>query len=485
MAKSRTAQVTRESSQGREGYRLRFYDRTDKRRAVWLGNITEHEAETWRKHVEHLANSNRADDPPNPSTTRWLAGLPSRSRAKLERVELVSLNEASKERKRQRDNAPPDRLGPFLDWYISNRTAKPRTKLKWKHGQDSLLAYFKANRKLATITHADAEGWRTWLAEFGNMREGKERKDKDGKKTKGRTDLADATVRRKTGQARQFFNYAMKAKLVDENPFTELPATVYGNDDRKFEVTRGMAAKMLEHAPGAEWEAIIALARFGGLRAPSEVMELKWEDIDLENRRMCIYATKTAHHRNKGIRFCPIFPELFPYLERLAELAKYRGAKPTDYVISKPRGSESVLRKPFMAILKRAGIPVYPKLFQNLRASRETELMDEYPIKDVCSWLGNSPKVAMEHYAMTRQDSFARAAGLFNDSAEPSKDLAHGARGPIGGPNNGDSGQVLATSETPDDCEPPPFDQGKPRGNTLLATCGNSGQNGENRPGRT
>ena len=69
----------------------------------------------------------------------------------------------------------------------------------------------------------------------------------------------------------------------------------------------------------------IALARFGRLRAPSEVMELKWEDIDFDNRRLCIHAPKTAHHRNKGIRYCPIFPEL----------------------------------------------------------------MDEYPIKDVCTWLGN------------------------------------------------------------------------------------------------
>ena len=143
-----------------------------------------------------------------------------------------------------------------------------------EHGKESLLAYFKANRKLETITHADAEGWRTWLAQFGNMREGKERTDKEGKKTKGRTDLADATVRRKTGQARQFFNYAMKAKLVDENPFAELPATVYGNDDRKFEVTRAMAARMLDNAPGSEWRQF-APARFGGLRAPSEVMRVE------------------------------------------------------------------------------------------------------------------------------------------------------------------------------------------------------------------
>ena len=46
---------------------------------------------------------------------------------------------------------------------------------------------------------------------------------------------------------------------------------------------------------------------------------------------------------------------------------------------------------------------------QNLRATRETELLAHYPAKDVTSWLGNSPAVANKHYAMTMQASFDRA----------------------------------------------------------------------------
>ncbi|MCC7334034.1 MAG: site-specific integrase [Pirellulaceae bacterium] len=474
MAKSRSAHLTHESSGGREGYRLRFYDRCDRRRSMWIGNVSEHDADGWRKHVEHLVDSSRTDEPPNPSTTRWLAALPLRSRAKLERVELVAQKEANREKKRKQDNAPPDRLGAFLDWYIANHTAKPRTIVKWKQGRDCLLRYFKANRKLDSITHADAASWRTWIAEFGNIREGKERTDKEGNKTQGRTDLADATVRRQTGQARQFFNFAIKARLVESNPFAALPATVHGNDDRQFFVSHDMVAQMLDKASGAEWEAIIALARFGGLRAPSEVMELTWEDIDFPNRRMRIFSPKLARNKHKGIRYCPIFPELLPYLESLSELAKHRGANQTDYIITAPRGSESVLRPGMLKILKLAGLEVYPKLFQNLRASRETELMDEFPIKDVCSWIGNSPKVAMEHYAMQRQGSFDRATGL-----------GHGNGGPNGGPKTGDSRQLPATSESDPEPEPPPFDQGKPRANAPLATCGDSGQIGKGRPGRT
>jgi hypothetical protein len=51
----------------------------------------------------------------------------------------------------------------------------------------------------------------------------------------------------------------------------------------------------------------------------------------------------------------------------------------------------------------------WPKLMQNLRATRETELLAHYPAKDVTSWLGNSPDVANKHYVMTMQASFDRA----------------------------------------------------------------------------
>jgi hypothetical protein len=40
-----------------------------------------------------------------------------------------------------------------------------------------------------------------------------------------------------------------------------------------------------------------------------------------------------------------------------------------------------------------------PKLFHNLRASRESELMREYDLATVCKWIGNSPVVAGKHYA--------------------------------------------------------------------------------------
>jgi hypothetical protein len=60
-----------------------------------------------------------------------------------------------------------------------------------------------------------------------------------------------------------------------------------------------------------------------------------------------------------------------------------------------------------------SGEKQWPKLFHNLRASRETELMREYDLATVCKWIGNSPAVAAKHYAMSMDlnDDFKRAAG--------------------------------------------------------------------------
>lgn len=61
--------------------------------------------------------------------------------------------------------------------------------------------------------------------------------------------------------------------------------------------------------------------------------------------------------------------------------------------------------------LLRALSKPWPKLFQNLRSSRETELLKQFPVNVVCAWLGNTPKVAIKHYAQVTDDDFRQANG--------------------------------------------------------------------------
>ena len=59
--------------------------------------------------------------------------------------------------------------------------------------------------------------------------------------------------------------------------------------------------------------------------------------------------------------------------------------------------------------MKRAGLKPWPRLFQAMRASRETELAAEHPIHVVTAWLGNKPRIAMKHYLQVTDTDFERA----------------------------------------------------------------------------
>jgi hypothetical protein len=63
-----------------------------------------------------------------------------------------------------------------------------------------------------------------------------------------------------------------------------------------------------------------------------------------------------------------------------------------------------------MRILKRAGLKPWPKLFHNLRASRETELAAIHPLHTVCEWIGNSARIASAHYLQVTEADFERAS---------------------------------------------------------------------------
>jgi integrase len=65
---------------------------------------------------------------------------------------------------------------------------------------------------------------------------------------------------------------------------------------------------------------IIALARWNGLRIPSEIRDLRWRDIDWEKRRMIIRSPKLARYEDKAERCVAIFPEAFVFLQELRRL---------------------------------------------------------------------------------------------------------------------------------------------------------------------
>lgn len=368
----------------RNGYRLQFRDANKRKRSMWLGDIPELRAQQWLTHVSHLLDC--AGEPPARSTTQWIASLADAEHAKLSTAGLAESRVVRQQRRMT--------LSEWLTQYINERAdLKDSTKLTLRSAQRCLLAYFGEAKPIRSIAKDDAKRWRIWLATQGNRRDA----DRDS--------MADETVRRRTGIAKQFFAEALERGLVDENPFSKLPCTTRGNAKRQVFVSADWILKCIEEAPDEQWRTILALARFGGLRVPSELVTLRWSDIDLPSSRMTIRASKTEHHATSGIRVCPVFPELMPFLEAAWDAAP----EGEQWVVWRYRRATQNLRQQFERIILRAGLTPWPRLFQNLRATRETELLAKHPAKDVASWLGNTVPVAMKHYAMATEESFNRA----------------------------------------------------------------------------
>ncbi|MCA9092948.1 MAG: tyrosine-type recombinase/integrase [Planctomycetaceae bacterium] len=226
--------------------------------------------------------------------------------------------------------------------------------------------------------------------------------------------FAENTARRLVGRAKQFFKRAVQLRIITSNPFDHLKSSVIAVKERQFFISRENVQKVLDACPNSQWRLLFALSRFGGLRCPSEHLLLKWSDVDWSAGKIRITSPKTEHHIGKGERWIPLFPELRSHLETAFEEAD-EGA---EFVIHRYRNSNANLRTQLLRIIQRAGISPWPKLFQNLRSTRETELAEQYPLHVVTAWLGNSQPIALKHYLQVTDAHFQRAAGQSAEAAQ-------------------------------------------------------------------
>ncbi len=157
----------------------------------------------------------------------------------------------------------------------------------------------------------------------------------------------------------------------------------------------------------------MALARFGGLRTPSESFSLTWGDVDWGRGRVSVPSPKTEHS-GKGHRVIPLFPELRPHLEVPFEHAE-EGSEfilPEEYR-RRAKGERgwggANLRTQFGKIVRRAGVDPWPRLWHSLRASCESDLAQSFPLATVTKWLGNTPSVALRHYVDPTETAFDKA----------------------------------------------------------------------------
>jgi integrase len=161
---------------------------------------------------------------------------------------------------------------------------------------------------------------------------------------------------------------------------------------------------LLDMCKNEQQRLVIALARYGGLRIPSELVGLKWSEVNWDKMRFIVHSPKTEN-KGKPQRIIPIFPELYPFFREAFESAPVGVDRIfPEYTEKKSMGSF------IKRLADRATITLWDKPFQNMRSTRATELLDAgFPNHVVNEWIGHTEAVAMAHYRQITDDHFEKA----------------------------------------------------------------------------
>lgn len=318
---------------------------------------------SWAKdHVEKLVQAAKSGRPIELSTLRWVQrDAPDALRHALAESGLVEDRRA---------------LRAAVDSWIDERSSrvKPERLADLERVGDSLVDTFGVDAPVESISERSMDDWLSIVSD----------------------DHAPNTIAKYCRAARQFFRWCVAERLIDDVPTTHLPITFDAATNREF-VERCRVDALIAIAEPPIRVALV-MARYGGLRA-GEILRIEYQDFDWVANSLQVRDTKRAQ-----MRTIPVFPavalEIRPHWK-----PGVTGVMFPQLVELGQRGITHRIRE----LAKQAGVWLWPRLMHNLRASRESELLEQFSPKDVFLWIGNSEAVAMKHYAMTRDETFARA----------------------------------------------------------------------------
>jgi len=359
------------------------YSTGGKRYSIRLGKIDIKQAQKVATKVDELIKFKEVALPWDIETLAWINSIGADLTESLVKVGLLP---------RLKNNT---NLEVFTREYIEGKkSSKATTRRALLTVALRIIDYFGSDCNMKNVTCADADNFKIHLE----------------------CKYSPATVGRTMRCARQFFRAAIRAELITRNVFADIELPKETNKSRQFFIDRPMLDKLLEACPDHQWRMIIALSRLGGLRNPSEVLLLKWTDIDWHKGKFLVHSPKTERHEGKDKRFVP----LFPVLKELLEEGFNQAEDGEIFVIGRYRDPCQNLRTTFQKIIQRAGLLPWPKLFANMRSSRCTELaINGCPMHLITAWIGNSEKIQLDHYLQVRDSDFDKAAG-YDSSIEKS-----------------------------------------------------------------
>ncbi len=345
------------------------------RRHITLGQVAKRYAEAVKVRVEDLASAAIHGHPPTDDTARWVKSIDERLYAKLAAVDLLP----------DREDAT---LGGAIAAYLDSREGelKPESLRKLRQTEAKLLDFFDSSKPLRKLTGAEASAWRKSLKGLG---------------------LSEAAIKTHCGNAKSILAEAVRRKLVEDNPFEGLPTGPTPSDYTRY-VTPEEIEAVIEACPDAEWRLLFGLARYAGLRVPSESHGLRWADVDFDRARLTVRSPKTERYAGHERRVVPITPRLMALMQDRFEAAP-EGEAPLVMV-----GSSGAVIRRVRKLCAKAGVKPWERLWQTLRSSCEKEWAMHFPQYAVSKWIGHSIVVSGRHYANAVPDELyerARGAG--------------------------------------------------------------------------
>ncbi len=328
-------------------------------RTITLGQMPKRAAESIRVKVEDLVPAQLAGHIPSDETSRWVGRLDPKFRDKLESVGLIQSRNTRT-------------LGNWLDEYLQNKDElKPCSLKKLKETAGKLLDFFDNDIPLNQVTPNHGVHWRRRL------------------KTSG---LSEASVKTHCGNAKQFMAAAVRRKLIDESPFTDLRSGATSSQYQRY-VSPDEIDRVISACPDTEWRLWFGLARYAGLRIPSESHTLTWADVDWERGRLTVTSPKTERHPGHERRVIPIVPKLMSLLQD-----RFDQCEDGEQHLVTITGQGAVIRQ-VRTIWARARVEPWKRLWQTLRSSCEKQLAMAFPQYAVSRWMGHSLTVSGKHYA--------------------------------------------------------------------------------------
>jgi integrase len=198
----------------------------------------------------------------------------------------------------------------FIEWLGEDRKVKP----------------------LESVTTQDARRWRESLQDTG--RTGK-------------------TVLSYTKDIGGAYRAAIREGLTNSNPFTALEAIDTSDSLDRKPFTPAEVAALMVSSPSQEWQGLILVAAFTGLRL-GDAAKLSWASVDLSLKRITLVPAKTKK-KKREVRI-PIQPDLLTFFESVLIISDAPDAPVFEKLSKMSIGARTGLSQAFNKIMAQAGV---------------------------------------------------------------------------------------------------------------------------------